>query len=131
MPIDFEAEFGVNAGYVELLFAEWREDPESVDAQWRSLFERLDQISGVQTQELADLSAGASSAVRLLTRGKGAPGGVQSHASAEPASADGGADGAQCLSDEHERAPYMSRIERKLAQQSLNGLLSEQKCTGK
>lgn len=58
----------------------------------KALDRRLDQISGVQTQELADLSAGASSAVRLLTRGKGAPGGVQSHASAEPASADGGAD---------------------------------------
>ncbi len=42
MAIDFEAEFGVNAGYVELLFERWRQDPAGVDGEWRTVFERLD-----------------------------------------------------------------------------------------
>jgi 2-oxoglutarate dehydrogenase E1 component len=39
MPIDFERDFGVNAGYAEALFAEWQQDPSRVDAAWRVLFE--------------------------------------------------------------------------------------------
>ncbi len=42
MPIDFEAEFGVNAGYVELLYETWRNESEGVDGEWRAVFERLD-----------------------------------------------------------------------------------------
>jgi len=41
MPIDFEAEFGVNAGYVEGLFEAWRGGDTTVDTGWSSLFERL------------------------------------------------------------------------------------------
>jgi hypothetical protein len=41
MAIDFEAEFGVNAGYVEALFEKWRGDQGSVDAEWREWFESL------------------------------------------------------------------------------------------
>jgi len=44
--IDFHAEFGVNAGYVETLFDRWRDDPETVDDEWRSWFERLAAESG-------------------------------------------------------------------------------------
>ncbi|MEX1024421.1 MAG: multifunctional oxoglutarate decarboxylase/oxoglutarate dehydrogenase thiamine pyrophosphate-binding subunit/dihydrolipoyllysine-residue succinyltransferase subunit [Planctomycetota bacterium] len=40
MTSQFESEYGVNAGYVEGLFEEWMNDPESVDLSWRGLFER-------------------------------------------------------------------------------------------
>ncbi|MDP7062984.1 MAG: multifunctional oxoglutarate decarboxylase/oxoglutarate dehydrogenase thiamine pyrophosphate-binding subunit/dihydrolipoyllysine-residue succinyltransferase subunit [Planctomycetota bacterium] len=38
MKIDFEEQFGVNAGYVEDLFEMWREDPSSVDEEWALWF---------------------------------------------------------------------------------------------
>ena len=38
MKIDFEEQFGVNAGYVEALFELWREDPGSVDGEWAAWF---------------------------------------------------------------------------------------------
>ena len=41
MAIDFQEQFGVNAGYVESLFEAWRSDPEAVDPEWRAWFERL------------------------------------------------------------------------------------------
>jgi hypothetical protein len=34
MPIDFEPEFGVNAGYVQTLFDSWSEDPSRVEEAW-------------------------------------------------------------------------------------------------
>jgi 2-oxoglutarate dehydrogenase E1 component len=40
MSLDFQREYGVNAGYVQALFEEWREDPTRVDESWRALFER-------------------------------------------------------------------------------------------
>jgi 2-oxoglutarate dehydrogenase E1 component len=40
MPLDFEQEYGVNAGYVEALFEDWKEDASSVDEAWREIFER-------------------------------------------------------------------------------------------
>ncbi|MFT5286613.1 MAG: 2-oxoglutarate decarboxylase [Planctomycetota bacterium] len=41
MSLDFEDEYGVNAGYVQVLFEDWRRDPASVDAAWRKQFEHL------------------------------------------------------------------------------------------
>ncbi len=38
--IDFEALFGVNAGYVEKLFADYRQAPDSVALEWRQFFEQ-------------------------------------------------------------------------------------------
>lgn len=40
MSLDFEKEYGVNAGYVQALFENWQGEPSSVDASWRELFER-------------------------------------------------------------------------------------------
>ena len=40
--IDFEQEFGVNAGYVQSLYELWNLDSEQVEQSWRTLFERLD-----------------------------------------------------------------------------------------
>ena len=41
MAIDFEQEYGVNAGYVQELFEGWRNDPAGVEESWRKIFERL------------------------------------------------------------------------------------------
>ena len=43
MSIDFEQEYGVNAGYVQALFESWREDPGAVETSWRRVFERFAQ----------------------------------------------------------------------------------------
>jgi 2-oxoglutarate decarboxylase len=40
MPIDFKEQFGVNAGYVESLFDQWRSDAAAVDPEWARWFER-------------------------------------------------------------------------------------------
>ena len=40
MSFDLEREFGVNAGYVQALLEEWRQDAQRVDASWREIFER-------------------------------------------------------------------------------------------
>jgi len=34
MGIDFEREYGVNAGYVQALHESWVADPDSVEASW-------------------------------------------------------------------------------------------------
>ncbi|HEX9793430.1 MAG TPA: multifunctional oxoglutarate decarboxylase/oxoglutarate dehydrogenase thiamine pyrophosphate-binding subunit/dihydrolipoyllysine-residue succinyltransferase subunit [Planctomycetota bacterium] len=41
MAIDFNEEFGVNAGYAETLFEQWRLAPDQVAPEWRAWFERL------------------------------------------------------------------------------------------
>ena len=38
MAIDFEEQFGINAGYVESLYESWRNDAASVDPEWASFF---------------------------------------------------------------------------------------------
>ncbi|MGB0684661.1 MAG: multifunctional oxoglutarate decarboxylase/oxoglutarate dehydrogenase thiamine pyrophosphate-binding subunit/dihydrolipoyllysine-residue succinyltransferase subunit [Planctomycetota bacterium] len=38
MNIDFEEQFGVNAGYVESLYEQWKGDPGSVDGEWAAWF---------------------------------------------------------------------------------------------
>ena len=48
MPIDFEKNFGVNAGYVEALFESWLVDASSVDLAWREIFERSEGHPGGQ-----------------------------------------------------------------------------------
>ena len=42
MPIDFEREYGVNAGYVQDLYERWQAEPDEVEESWRRLFERVD-----------------------------------------------------------------------------------------
>jgi len=42
MAIDFESEYGVNAGYVQQLHEQWLVEPGSVDASWGKIFERAD-----------------------------------------------------------------------------------------
>ena len=39
MPIDFKHDYGVNAGYVQDLYEQWRQDPANVDDTWREIFE--------------------------------------------------------------------------------------------
>jgi 2-oxoglutarate dehydrogenase E1 component len=43
MSLDFEREYGVNAGYVQGLYEEWKHDRSSVDESWRKLFERAEE----------------------------------------------------------------------------------------
>ncbi len=42
MSLDFENEYGVNAGYVQALFEEWKTDVNRVDESWRRLFEHAE-----------------------------------------------------------------------------------------
>ncbi|MDF1797947.1 MAG: multifunctional oxoglutarate decarboxylase/oxoglutarate dehydrogenase thiamine pyrophosphate-binding subunit/dihydrolipoyllysine-residue succinyltransferase subunit [Planctomycetota bacterium] len=42
MGIDFESEYGVNAGYVQALHETWLLDPSSVESSWARIFERAD-----------------------------------------------------------------------------------------
>ena len=39
MAIDFEQEYGVNAGYVQELFEDWRNDPDAVEESLAGLCE--------------------------------------------------------------------------------------------
>ncbi len=39
--IDFEEQFGVNAGYVEALYEQWQADPAAVDEEWSRIFADL------------------------------------------------------------------------------------------
>lgn len=41
MTIDFEEQFGINAGYVESLFESWQKDAGSVDPEWASYFGKV------------------------------------------------------------------------------------------
>jgi multifunctional 2-oxoglutarate metabolism enzyme len=43
MSLDFQREYGVNAGYVQALFEEWKQDAGRVDESWRKLFERAEE----------------------------------------------------------------------------------------
>ena len=42
MGIDFESEYGVNAGYVEELHGKWLTNPKAVEDSWAKIFARLD-----------------------------------------------------------------------------------------
>jgi 2-oxoglutarate dehydrogenase E1 component len=43
MSLDFERDYGVNAGYVQALFEEWKADASRVDESWRAIFERAEE----------------------------------------------------------------------------------------
>ncbi len=46
MGFDFERDYGVNAGYVQALFEDWKRDASSVDESWQRIFERVDGRAG-------------------------------------------------------------------------------------
>src|SRR5690606_10655053 len=58
-PTDFEALFGVNAGYVEKLYADWRQAPDSVAEEWRQFFEQRMPAGGNGAQPAAKEKARA------------------------------------------------------------------------
>jgi len=47
MPIDFEQDYGVNAGYVQDLYERWRQDPASVEETWSEIFAAAEQEAPV------------------------------------------------------------------------------------
>lgn len=61
MNIDFEEQFGVNAGYVESLYEQWRAEPSSVDGEWAAWFSQADAASA---------ASGSSSAAQTATAAK-------------------------------------------------------------
>ncbi len=58
MALDFEREYGVNAGYVQALFEEWKQDRSSVDESWQRLFERTERGDGRAGREARTAGAG-------------------------------------------------------------------------
>ena len=46
--IDFESEYGVNAGYVQALHETWLADPGAVEQSWATIFERADPEGAAQ-----------------------------------------------------------------------------------
>ena len=61
MKIDFEEQFGVNAGYVEDLFETWRKDPSAVDEEWALWFTSVAAEAGTKVN-VAPSKAPAKSA---------------------------------------------------------------------
>ena len=53
MPIDFEREYGVNAGYVQSIYDTWREDPSAVPQSWGRIFESAGATLATDTSEPA------------------------------------------------------------------------------
>ena len=51
MTIDFKQQFGVNAGYVESLFEQWRQDPSTVDEEWGLWFSSVAAEAGTKVKE--------------------------------------------------------------------------------
>ena len=72
----FEELFGVNAGYVESLWQQWRQDPGSVDEEWRRMFEEL--AGGAGAAAPAAPTAGAQAEEAPPAAGGGAEGGAVS-----------------------------------------------------
>src|SRR5687768_14451211 len=70
--IDFQRDFGVNAGYVQALYEEWSRDPAAVDQSWRGLFERLRQRADSRAERSAEARP-AAPAVTVLERPPAAP----------------------------------------------------------
>ena len=66
MPLDFEQEYGVNAGYVEALFESWLADASTVERAWREIFERSEGHAGGQPKAPEPAAA-------LPAKGKDAP----------------------------------------------------------
>lgn len=53
MPIDFEEQFGINAGYVESLYEGWRSDAASVDPEWANFFAKQTDSDGPKAASTA------------------------------------------------------------------------------
>jgi 2-oxoglutarate dehydrogenase E1 component len=53
MKIDFEEQFGVNAGYVEDLFEQWRANPAGVDEEWALWFTSMAAEAGTKVNMAA------------------------------------------------------------------------------
>jgi 2-oxoglutarate decarboxylase len=71
MAIDFEQDYGVNAGYVGALYEEWQRDPLSVDETWRELFERGGANGPVEGTPTASAEAPVAEAAATSTAGPG------------------------------------------------------------
>ena len=91
-PIDFEAEYGVNAGYVQALFEDWKADAASVDSSWKDIFEDLErraapeQSAPVASPDGDNASAPARAAPRRAKRASAPSAETQSRAQASDAS---------------------------------------------
>ena len=53
MKIDFEEQFGVNAGYVEDRFEQWRANPAGVDEEWALWFTSMAAEAGTKVNMAA------------------------------------------------------------------------------
>jgi len=62
MAIDFEQEYGVNAGYVQELYEDWESDPDSVEESWRKIFERVAEKGGPVQRSAARAAEAPASA---------------------------------------------------------------------
>ncbi|MEM9803368.1 MAG: hypothetical protein AAGA20_23825, partial [Planctomycetota bacterium] len=62
MAIDFEQEYGVNAGYVQELFEDWKSDPGAVEESWRKIFERAGDAAPSSRETRAKGNGAASAA---------------------------------------------------------------------
>src|SRR5688500_970346 len=67
MSLDFQREYGVNAGYVQALFEEWKQDASRVDESWRALFERAVSERGEQRSERSAVRQEAAAATATAT----------------------------------------------------------------
>ncbi len=61
MGIDFESAYGVNSGYVQGLYEDWKAEAASVDESWQELFERLDPEAAAAAKERATPQAAPAS----------------------------------------------------------------------
>ncbi|MFT7167346.1 MAG: 2-oxoglutarate decarboxylase [Paracoccaceae bacterium] len=66
MAIDFEQEYGVNAGYVQELFDDWKADPAKVAEIWQKIFERVgkESSSGASRASSSGSSSGEGDAAK-------------------------------------------------------------------
>ncbi|MEZ6018701.1 MAG: 2-oxo acid dehydrogenase subunit E2 [Planctomycetota bacterium] len=60
MPIDFEQDYGVNAGYVQDLYEQWKADPSSVEASWAEIFAAAESSAPVAEAMAATAAAPAA-----------------------------------------------------------------------
>jgi multifunctional 2-oxoglutarate metabolism enzyme len=73
MAIDFEREYGVNAGYVQGLHERWLKDPSTVDAAWGKIFEEADPEAAAAAKQAAAEQAKPAAAESPASSGSAAP----------------------------------------------------------
>ncbi len=88
MSLDFEREYGVNAGYVQALFEEWKADASRVDESWRKLFERSDEGAGPAGERSEPVAAALASSTATATATEPAAGAPARAPVSEPAELD-------------------------------------------